>query len=311
MTKPGLQFDFAADVTPVVSAWLAMLKSERQVSAKTLEAYIRDLCQFAVFLTDHLGEAADVAALGALTPVDFRSFMARRRHGGVESRSLARQLSALRSFFRHAERSGAFICAGLAGVRSPKLSHGLPRPLGEAEAAVVSGNETLEASAAWVAARDAAVLTLLYACGLRISEALSLTPAQAKNNPLMVNGKGGKQRLVPLVGAAVEALARYQSLCPFPLPPHEPLFRGAKGGALSPRIIQLQMERLRGALNLPDTATPHALRHSFASHLLGHGADLRVIQDLLGHASLSSTQIYTEVNASHLRQQYAKAFGPR
>ena len=167
----------------------------------------------------------------------------------------------------------------------------------------------LDQAEAWINARDQAVLCLLYGCGLRISEALGLSVKQAEENPLIITGKGGKTRLVPMVPVAVEAITNYRKLAPMPLLPSQPLFRGAKGGALSPRIIQLLVERLRGALNLPDSATPHALRHSFASHLLGNGADLRVIQDLLGHASLSSTQIYTEVNRKHLLEQYNKAFG--
>jgi integrase/recombinase XerC len=307
------QFGFAVDVAPVAKAWLSMLKAERRMAPKTLEAYMRDLGQFGHFLADHLGEPADQKALGGLTASDFRAFLAKRRNSGVESRSLARQLSALRSFFRHAEKSGAFSCAALSAVRSPKIAHSVPRPLGEAQARQVSEAEDFnsDAQTPWIKARDAAVLTLLYACGLRISEALSLTPAQVSSNPMVITGKGGKQRMVPMVGVASEAVAAYQKLCPFPLLRGQPLFRGAKGGPLSARIIQLLMERMRGALNLPDTATPHALRHSFASHLLGNGADLRVIQDLLGHASLSSTQIYTEVNRKHLLEQYAKAFGSR
>jgi integrase/recombinase XerC len=308
-----LQFGFATDVALVASAWLSMLKAERRMAAKTLEAYTRDLGQFGHFLTDHLGAPATQKDLGALTASDFRAFMAKRRNSGVESRSLARQLSAIRSFFRHAEKSGAFACAALSAVRSPKIAHSVPRPLGEDQARRVSEAEdfTSDDQTPWIKARDAAALTLLYACGLRISEALALTPAQVSSNPMVITGKGGKQRMVPMVAVAAEALDAYQKLCPFPLAKNEPLFRGAKGGPLSPRILQLLMERMRGAFNLPDSATPHALRHSFASHLLGNGADLRVIQDLLGHASLSSTQIYTEVNRKHLLEQYAKAFGSR
>jgi integrase/recombinase XerC len=159
-----------------------------------------------------------------------------------------------------------------------------------------------------VGLRDRAVLTLLYACGLRISEALALTPERLALNPMKVKGKGGKERLVPVLESARNTVSAYQAACPFDLPADQPLFRGEKGGPLSPRIVQLVMEKLRGALSLPDTATPHALRHSFASHLLGNGADLRVIQELMGHASLSTTQVYTEVNRAHLMQQYRKAF---
>ena len=308
MSDEVLQFGLAADAALVALAWLRALKSERRLAAKTLEAYAHDIGQFGTFMAEHLGAAPDVAALAGLTASDFRSFMAKRRSQGLESRSLARQMSALRSFFRHAERVGDFKCAALAVVRAPKIAHSVPRPLPEASAKRVAAADVFDHDEPWVKARDAAVLTLLYACGLRISEALSLTVKQAQVNPLVVLGKGGKTRIVPMVSVAQDAIATYLKLCPLVLAPNEPLFRGVKGGALSPRIIQLLMERMRGALNLPDSATPHALRHSFASHLLGNGADLRVIQDLLGHASLSSTQIYTEVNRTHLLEQYRKAF---
>jgi integrase/recombinase XerC len=288
--------------------WLSALKSERRMAAKTLEAYAHDLNQFGGFLGEHLGEVANVRALENLTASDFRSFMAKRRVAGIQSRSLARQMSAIRSFFRYAERNEIFKCAALAAVRAPKIAHSIPRPLPEVSARRVAAADVFESDEPWVKARDAAVLTLLYGCGLRISEALALTPKQIQSNPLVIIGKGGKSRIVPMVKVAEEAIAEYIKLCPLVLSPGEALFRGVKGGVLSPRIIQLLMERMRGALNLPDTATPHALRHSFASHLLGNGADLRVIQDLLGHASLSSTQIYTEVNKTHLLEQYRKAF---
>jgi len=311
MAEVLVLFDFAPDASAVAQKWLAALKSERRLAAKTLEAYAQDLGQFGWFMRAHLGAPADVAQLAALEASDFRSFMARRRNEGVESRSLARQLSAIRSFFRHAERNGHFKCAALSAVRSPKIAHSVPRPLSEAQSAALATGTVLENDEAWINARDQAVLCLLYGCGLRISEALALSVKQAEQNPLVVTGKGGKMRLVPVVHAAVDAIAVYRKLAPFPLLPSTLLFRGAKGGALSPRIIQLLLERLRGAMNLPDSATPHALRHSFASHLLGNGADLRVIQDLMGHASLSSTQIYTEVNATHLLEQYRKAFPTR
>jgi integrase/recombinase XerC len=303
-----LQFNLAPDAAKIAASWLGALKSERRMAAKTLEAYAHDISQFGAFLSEHLGEAASIQALTELTASDFRSFMAKRRSTGIQSRSLARQMSALRSFFRHAERRGDLKCAALAIVRAPKIAHSVPRPLPEISARRVAAADVFEHDEAWVQARDAAVLTLLYGCGLRISEALSLTVKQAQSNPIVVLGKGGKTRIVPVVEVAREAIATYVNLCPLTLAMNEPVFRGVKGGALSPRIIQLLMERMRGALNLPDTATPHALRHSFASHLLGAGADLRVIQDLLGHASLSSTQVYTEVNRTHLLEQYRKAY---
>jgi integrase/recombinase XerC len=303
-----LQFGLNGDAAVVAVRWLSALKSERRMAAKTLEAYAHDLAQFGGFLGEHLGEVANVRALENLTASDFRSFMAKRRGAGIQSRSLARQMSAIRSFFRYAERNEIFKCAALAAVRAPKIAHSIPRPLPEVSARRVAAADVFESDEPWVKARDAAVLTLLYGCGLRISEALGLTPKQVQSNPLVIIGKGGKSRIVPMVKVAEDAIAEYIKLCPLALSLGEALFRGVKGGVLSPRIIQLLMERMRGALNLPDTATPHALRHSFASHLLGNGADLRVIQDLLGHASLSSTQIYTEVNKTHLLEQYRKAF---
>jgi integrase/recombinase XerC len=301
-------FNLAPNAALVAAAWLQSLTREKRVSPKTLEAYGRDLQQFTAFLTEHLGAHADVTALSELALSDFRSFMARRRSDGIEVRSLARQMSSLRSFFRFAEARGHFHNKAYGAVRSPKLPHAIPRPLSIEMAEKVTADDDMASDVAWIAARDKAVLTLLYACGLRISEALALTEAQLRHNPMTIIGKGGKGRLVPMLPEAKNILEQYISLCPFPVAKGQPLFRGAKGGVLSPRIVQLSMQRLRSALNLPDTATPHAMRHSFASHLLGSGADLRVIQDLLGHASLSSTQIYTEVNRAHLLEQYRKAF---
>ena len=300
---------FAEDAAAVAQSWLAALKIERRMAAKTVEAYARDLGQFASFLADHLGGAPSIADLATLSLSDFRAFLARRRSGGVESRTIARQLSSLRSFYRFAERSGRFRNAALSALRSPKLPHAVPKPLTVSAATDVSDGRKLLADAAppWVLARDQAVLTLLYACGLRISEALSLTPEQAKSDVLRITGKGNKTRIVPVIPAARAAMAGYLDLCPFALAAGQPMFRGEKGGPLNARNIQLLVARLRGALGLSDRATPHALRHSFATHLLSNGADLRVIQELLGHASLSTTQVYTEVNRSHILDQYRKA----
>jgi integrase/recombinase XerC len=305
----GYATAFAPDAADAASRWLASLKSERRMSPATIEAYARDLGQFATFLTDHLGGPPAIADLESLTVSDFRAFLARRRTGGAVSRSLARQLSALRGFYRHAERTGRFRNAAIAALQSPKLPHAVPKPLSVAAARDVAAADALTNADTprWVVARDSAVLTLLYACGLRISEALALTPAAARGNPLSITGKGNKTRLVPVIPAAREAIDDYLARCPFALKPQEPMFRGVRGGPLNARNIQLLIEGLRGALGLPDSATPHALRHSFATHLLGNGADLRVIQELLGHASLSTTQIYTEVNRAHLLEQYRKA----
>jgi len=300
-------FHLAADAAEIARKWLQSLASERRLALKTREAYGRDLCQFTAFLAEHGDGPAGEAELEHLPLGDFRAFLARRKSGGITSRSLARQVSALRSFFRFAERNGHFTNPVYGALRTPKLPHAIPRPLPE-QAARDTAELSLSFAEGWVGLRDRAVLTLLYACGLRISEAVALTPTQFSANPMVVKGKGGKERLVPVLEGALEAVRAYQAACPFDIPKDEPLFRGEKGGPLSPRIVQLLMEKLRGALSLPDTATPHALRHSFASHLLGNGADLRVIQELMGHASLSTTQVYTEVNRAHLLQQYRKAF---
>jgi len=305
--------DFATSLSPdaafAVQGWLSSLRSERRLSGKTLEAYARDFGQFAQFMADHLGGAPGNGALAELTVSDFRAFLARRRRQEAGSRTLARQLSSLRSFYRFAEKKGLFRNPALAVIRSPKLPHAVPKPLGVEKAARLVKADVLatEETPRWVLARDEAVLTLLYACGLRISEALALTMRETEQPVLTVTGKGNKTRLVPLLPVARAAVALYLELCPFAMSPHEPMFRGVKGGPLNARNIQLLIARLRGALGLPETATPHALRHSFATHLLANGADLRVIQELLGHASLSTTQVYTEVNRAHLLAQYRKA----
>jgi integrase/recombinase XerC len=305
----GFTFLAALDAQEAILAFLQYLKSERRASAKTLEAYGRDLSQLMAFLQDHLGGTAGLKDLETLVAADFRAFLAARRTQGIESRSLARQLSAIRSFYRYMERNRILKNAALSALRSPKIPHAVPKPLNVEAARTVVKADALagEETPAWVTVRDAAVLTLLYGCGLRISEALGLTMKQVQAETLSITGKGGKTRIVPVLSAARATVARYVELCPFPLKPDGPLFRGVKGGPLNARNIQLLIERLRGALGLSDTATPHALRHSFATHLLSNGADLRTIQELLGHASLSTTQVYTEVNRAHLLEQYDKA----
>jgi integrase/recombinase XerC len=297
------------DAQTAIASWFDHLRAERRARPKTLESYRRDITQFMAFLAGHLGNTPGVKDLASLAPADFRAFLADRRNDGAGSRTLARQLSALRSFYRFLERRGVLSNPALAVLRSPKIAHSVPKPLTAAAASEVIKADALtgDETPAWIVARDAAVLTLLYGCGLRISEALELTRSDAEHQPLVITGKGGKTRLVPVLAAAREAVDRYITLCPLALPPGKPLFRGVRGGPLNARNIQLLIARLRGALGLPDTATPHALRHSFATHLLTGGADLRTIQELLGHASLSTTQVYTEVNTAHLLEQYAKA----
>ena len=297
-----------------VLIWLTHLATERRLSAATLEAYERDIDQFFAFLFDHLGGAVGLDDLAGLRAGDFRAFLASRRGHGAGSRSLARSLSAIRSLFGFLEKRGTLRNAALSALSTPKIPRALPKPLSPAAALKVVDADPFGDAAeqpTWVMARDTAVLILLYGCGLRISEALGLNRRDAPLAPgadtLTITGKGNKTRLVPVLPVAREAIGAYLALCPAALAPDGPLFIGVRGGRLNARNIQLLMQRLRGALGLPETATPHALRHSFATHLLSAGGDLRTIQELLGHASLSTTQIYTEVDREHLRRQYMKA----
>jgi len=291
------------------AAWLESLGAERRLSGNTLEAYERDTRQFLQFLSGYVGGTVKIRDIEALRPADLRSFLAYRRKEGAGARSLGRHLAGLRSFLRHLERKGLVNAAGASAIRSPKQPKSLPRPLSGSQALAVVDQHTQMNEEPWIAARDAAVLSLLYGCGLRISEALGLTPDVFNGRPtsLRITGKGGKTRLVPLLPVVLEAVETYYKLCPYDLEPNAPLFRGARGGPLQPAIIQREMQKLRSALGLPDTATPHALRHSFATHLLGSGGDLRTIQELLGHASLSTTQIYTGVDSARLLDIYDRA----
>lgn len=290
-------------------SWLESLRSERRLSEHTLDAYERDTRQFFTFMTGHLGGPVSLKDIEALRPADFRAFLAARRKQGSGARSLGRNLAGLRSLLRHLEKKGIVNAAGAGAVRSPRQPKSLPKPLSDKQALTVVGNEAQLQDEPWIAARDAAVMTLLYGCGLRISEALDLTSDAigAAATTLRITGKGNKTRLVPLLPVVIEAVAKYRALCPYHLEKGEPLFRGARGGKLQAAIIQRAMQKLRSAFGLPETATPHALRHSFATHLLAGGGDLRTIQELLGHASLSTTQIYTAVDASRLLEVYDRA----
>ncbi|RFC62146.1 tyrosine recombinase XerC [Fulvimarina endophytica] len=293
-----------------IEAWLRALADERQASGETIEAYERDLRQFMTFMTGYHARPCELADFADLKPVDLRAFLAARRRDGAGAASLGRGLSGIRSFLRHLERKGLASSAGAKAMRAPKKTKSLPRPLTVAGALDVTEEADAFAAEPWVGARDVAVLTLLYGCGLRISEALGLD-GSALGDPdarsMTITGKGGKTRLVPLIPAVHEALGAYRALCPFHLAKGEPLFRGVKGGPLRPQIVQRNMARLRGALGLPSSATPHALRHSFATHLLAAGGDLRTIQDLLGHASLSTTQAYTAIDSARLLSVYDAA----
>ncbi|MDL2406296.1 tyrosine recombinase XerC [Rhizobium calliandrae] len=291
------------------SRWLDALGQERRLSAHTLDAYERDTRQFLTFLTGHLGGPATIKDIHALRPADFRAFLAARRKDGAGARSLGRNLAGLRSLLHYLEKKGLVNAAGAGAVRSPKQPKSLPKPLSDTQAITVVSDEAQMHDEPWIAARDTAVLTLLYGCGLRISEALDLMPEDVRPGvtALRITGKGNKTRLVPLLPIVVEAVEKYRTLCPYHLDADAPLFRGARGGKLQPGIIQRGMQKLRSAFGLPDTATPHALRHSFATHLLAGGGDLRTIQELLGHASLSTTQVYTGVDSSRLLEVYDRA----
>jgi integrase/recombinase XerC len=303
----------APDVAAEVGHWLSHLGAERRMSAKTVDAYQRDVRQFLDFLAMHCGGRVTLVGLRDVTTPDVRAFMAYRRSQGAGGRSLMRSLAGVRSFARFLERQGNGRLGALAAVRAPKTPRTLPKPLAIAPARRLSdvGLRAGEERAPWVLARDAAVLALLYGSGLRISEALGLKvkdiPAPGRGDTITVTGKGNKSRMVPVLQPVLQLVADYFTLCPYDRAPDAPAFVGAKGRRLSPRIIQLVMASLRGALNLPDTATPHALRHSFATHLLARGGDLRSIQELLGHASLSTTQVYTAIDADRLMQVYRSA----
>ena len=293
-----------------IADWLGWLAEERRLSPHTVAAYRRDVAKFCDFLGGHVGAPATLAELDRLRPADVRAFLAARRNAGRAGVTLSRALSALRSLFGFLDRDGILSNECLAGVRAPKRAHSVPRPLSEAAArsTLVAAGEAN--AVAWVARRDVAILTLLYGCGLRISEALDLDRAEAPTSgqrSLRVRGKGGKERLVPLLPVVIEAIAAYLGACPFAAGPVGPLFVGVRGRRLNAGVVQATMRRLRRRLNLPESATPHALRHSFATHLLAAGGDLRTIQELMGHASLSSTQVYTEVDTARLIEVHQDA----
>ena len=297
------------DLGAAVTGWLDHLRHTRGHSDATLEAYARDLRQFLSWLRQHLGHAPCLGDLGQLRAKGFRTFMASRRKAGLESRSLARTMSALRQFFRWLEAEETLKNRSVLSLALPKVPHGIPKPLTVEKAAAVVG-EGMEAVFDWIAARDLAVLLLLYGSGLRIAEALSLKVKDAPlgdNDVLRIMGKGAKERLVPVLPITQEAIARYLRLCPYPSEPRRRCSSAPKAGRYRRASSSFVMERLRTDLGLPETATPHALRHSFATHLLARGADLRQIQELLGHASLSTTQVYTEVDRERLLKVYDAA----
>jgi integrase/recombinase XerC len=317
MAKPApeiIELDSADETIALEMArWLSHLRAERRLSPKTLEAYARDVRQCLDFLCEHFGERVTLSRFAGLEATDVRAFMAMRRADDIAGRSLMRALAGLRSFGRFLEREGKGRVGALSAIRAPKVAKSLPKPLQMTAAKRLTDADERagETRETWILERDAAVMALLYGSGLRISEALSLkrrdVPRPGAGDVLVVTGKGNKTRMVPVLQNVLGLIDEYAAICPYPLAPESPIFVGARGGPLSPRIIQLTMERLRGALGLPDSATPHALRHSFATHLLSRGGDLRAIQELLGHASLSTTQVYTGIDSERLLEVYRSA----
>lgn len=291
-----------------LEGWLERQSALGGAAEATVTAYAGDLRDFLAFMTEHKGAPQGLGALARIDVSDMRAWMARTRAGGVGARSLARKLSAVKSFYRWLAEREEFEPTAVLSARAPKYTRKLPRPLSEDAALDVLDRVGAHSETPWVAARDMAVVTLLYGCGLRISEALGLTGADAPlPEVLRITGKGGKERIVPVIAPARDAVERYVALTPFPAERDAPLFRGVRGGPLSPRIIRGVMANVRAQLGLPASATPHALRHSFATHLLTAGGDLRAIQELLGHASLSTTQAYTSVDTARLMQVYDAA----
>ncbi len=302
------ELPLGGDLEDAAQGWLDHLAHGRGVAALTLEAYERDLRQFLAHIRQVTGHEPCLGDLARIDTKTVRGFLSARRRQGIASRSLARQLSALKSFFRWLAREEIVTTRSVEQTARPRLPHAIPKPLTIDKArAVVEASRGAED---WIEARNTAVLLLLYGSGLRISEALGLTPRDAPHpgrDVIRISGKGDKLRLVPVLPVTQAAIARYLALVPYPLEPDGPLFLGAKGGPLKPRLLQLLMADMRERLGLPETATPHALRHSFATHLLSAGADLRQIQELLGHVSLSTTQVYTEVDRARLLAVYDAA----
>ncbi len=306
----------SAKLTQLIARWAEHLEHEKKVSPHTFDAYTREAVFFIDFLADHLGTSPTTKDLAELAPRDFRAYLSFRRtpptkdtsQKPLSNRSMARSLSALKSFFKYLEKHGEISSSAIEVLSAPRLSAPIPKALEVDQAESVLSQTDEPTRDDWQNLRDLAVTCLMYGCGLRISEALQLngedTPAQ---DTMRVKGKGNKTRIVPVLPIVRQAIKDYTSACPYPIEKEGPLFFGARGGRLSPRHIQRQMETIRHRLGLPATATPHALRHSFATHLLGAGGDLRTIQELLGHASLSTTQMYTKVDAEHLRRVYKRA----
>lgn len=290
--------------SPIIARWHSHLAVERRRSPHTVRAYVASAERLIRFLTAQRGRAPDETMLAALPAGDLRAYLAHRRSEGIGNVSTARELSAVRAFLRFAGGEQATVPV----LRGPRIKKGVPRPISPDDVIALGEDVAENEREPWIAARDWAVLLLLYGAGLRISEALSLKGGDVPAaETIRITGKRGKTRVVPLLPQLREALSDYVQVCPYALARNEPLFRGARGGPLDPAIIRKAVREARRRLMLPERTSPHALRHSFATHLLGRGADLRALQELLGHASLSSTQIYTQVDAAHLLDIYRNA----
>lgn len=293
----------ASDLKPCLESFYQKLVYEKRASWHTVHGYFSDLKHFFTFMTQHLAKQMDLNDFESIKPMDLRSFLAERMNANVSKRTVARLVSSLKAFVRFLRQQGHEVSTAFDIISSPRLGKRLPRPLSETQSLNLVHRET----ESWTELRDQALFTLLYGCGLRLSEALNLNGEDWKTSFLLIRGKGGKERHVPLLDPVVEKVEQYMKASPYPLSADQPLFRGARGGRLNPAIVERNLRNLRLELGLSETATPHALRHSFATHLLEGGGDLRHIQELLGHASLSSTQIYTDLTQEKLLEVYAQA----
>lgn len=307
----GVSFLVSSDIYPLIELWHRWLAKEKQMSQHSVAAYLRDLAAFMGFLGSHLGHKPRLDDLTSLDPSDFRGWLVHRANLNFAKASTARALSALRSFFERLELEGFNGKTSITAVKSPRIPRSVPRPLDEGAVSKLikaAGSDSTGLSEDWQLKRDVAVLFLLYGCGLRISEALSLKRSEVEGrSQLNIKGKGGKERVIPSLPIVQDAIRSYIDSYPKTLMADDPLFRGHRGGVLNARVIQKRVVTLRQRLGLPENATPHSLRHSFATHLLQNGGDLRSIQELLGHASLSTTQRYTDVDASALITTYTSS----
>lgn len=306
--KSKIKYNASREIKQLIAQWQSWLLNERRYSPHTLDAYSRDLSGFFDFAAEHLGKVPETADLAKLEVRDFRAYLSQRAARHIDKSSLARELSTLKNFFKWLARYDILRNPALSVIRTPRRAKVLPKALEVNDTFNVIDEAQNLASNSWQGLRDMAIFTLLYGCGLRISEALSLNVGDIGNNDfLRIKGKGNKERIVPLLPVVVENINKYLAECPYQPKQGEPLFLGARGDRLVPRIIQRQMQKIRAYLGLPDNLTPHALRHSFATHLLAEGTDLRSIQELLGHASLTTTQRYTDVQIETLKKEYDKA----